>query len=108
MRLSYGLKMLIRNCRIRVALVGSSGNNVGSEFLRARLSRTIRWFDSNQAPADSSLKGSGSGNKHTQTKDVGERSNFRALSKLWIHKYSLPEKGGFVAADLPLEWGAKI
>ena len=48
----------------------------------------------NQAPADSSLKGSGSGNKHTQTKDVGERSNFRALSKPWIHKYSLPEKGG--------------
>ena len=60
----------------------------------------------NQARADSPLKGNG--DKHTQTKDVGERSNFRALSKPWIHKYSLPEKGGLSPADLPLEWGANL
>jgi len=23
-------------------------------------------------------------------RDVGDRTNFRALSKAWIHKYSLP------------------
>ena len=89
------------------ALVGSSGNVVGRNFASA-----IESHDSvvrlNQAPADSSLKGSGGGNKHTQTKDVGERSNFRALSKPWIHKYSLPEKGGLSPADLPLEWGANL
>lgn len=88
------------------ALVGSSGNVVGRNFASA-----IESHDSvvrlNQAPADSSLKSS-SGNKHTQTKDVGERSNFRALSKPWIHKYSLPEKGGLSPADLPLEWGANL
>jgi hypothetical protein len=26
----------------------------------------------------------------TEHKDVGDRTNFRALSKAWIHKYSLP------------------
>ena len=88
------------------ALVGSSGNVVGRNFASA-----IESHDSvvrlNQAPADSSLKSS-SRNKHTETKDVGERSNFRALSKPWIHKYSLPEKGGLSPADLPLEWGANL
>ena len=37
---------------------------------------------------------------------MGDRTNFRALSKAWIHKYSLPERGGLSPADLPLEWGA--
>ena len=87
------------------ALVGSSGNVVGRNFASA-----IESHDSvvrlNQARADSPLKGNG--DKHTQTKDVGERSNFRALSKPWIHKYSLPEKGGLSPADLPLEWGANL
>ena len=87
------------------ALVGSSGNVVGRNFASA-----IESHDSvvrlNQARADSPLKGNG--DKHTQTKDVGERSNFRALSKPWIHKYSLPEKGGLSPADLPLEWRGRI
>ena len=88
------------------AIVGSSGNVIGRNFANA-----IESHDSvirlNQAPADS-VDAAAKKQGHTKTKDVGERSNFRALSKPWIHKYSLPEKGGLSPADLPLEWGANL
>ena len=77
------------------AVVGNSGVILGTAASRAIESHdvVIRF---NQAPVM---------NDH---KDVGDRTNFRALSKAWIHKYSLPERGGLSPADLPLEWGAGL
>lgn len=77
------------------AVVGNGGVILGTGASRAIESHdvVIRF---NQAPVM---------NDH---KDVGDRTNFRALSKGWIHKYSLPDKGGLSPADLPLEWGAGL
>ena len=62
------------------AVVGNGGVVLGTAASKAIESHdvVIRF---NQAPVM---------NDH---KDVGDRTNFRALSKAWIHKYSLPERG---------------
>ena len=79
--------MWIQSYRIRVVLlVVVERKRGGEKFCEAQIESHDSVVRLNQARADLPLKGNG--DKHTQTKDVGERSNFRALSKPRIHKYS--------------------